>query len=320
MNANNLNHEGNLVERFRHSLEARGMKGRLVFIRRLADLEGAWKKHLSPGNYSEQFIRDYLEYPQFSLPPELPEAKTIVVTATPSPQTKVIFHWEGQAYRLLLPPTYGDYRRVREKVEAVLGESFGAAGYRFVRAVLPVKRLAVHSGLAEYGRNNITYVEGMGSFVRLSAYYTDYAADTETWAEVRMMNACQTCSACQKACPTGAIRDDRFLLQADRCLTYMNEFGRDFPDWLDPRHHNALYGCMHCQWKCPQNRAVVGWFEERCEFSEIETALILKGASLAEMPKETQEKFDNLEWAEGMDTLPRNLRVLLQKEAVPGGV
>jgi len=296
------------------------MKGRLVSIDHLADLEAAWNEHLSQGQYSEQFVNDYLGYPQFSPPPELPEARTIAVMAAPRPQTRVTFHWEGNAYRLTLPPTYGDYRLVREKVEALLGETFGAKGYRFTRATLPVKRLAVHSGLAEYGRNNITYVEGMGSFLRLSAYYTDYPAEADSWADVRMMEACQTCSACRKACPTGAIREDRFLLQADRCLTYMNEFGRDFPDWLDPRHHNALYGCMLCQRKCPQNRAVVGWFEERCEFSETETDMILKGVPVADMPEAMQEKFDALEWAEAMDTLPRNLRVLLEKEAVLGGV
>jgi epoxyqueuosine reductase len=36
-----------------------------------------------------------------------------------------------------------------------------------------LKRLAVRSGLARYGRNNVTYVEGMGSFLELSASLTD---------------------------------------------------------------------------------------------------------------------------------------------------
>ena len=36
-----------------------------------------------------------------------------------------------------------------------------------------MKLAAVRSGLAQYGRNNICYVEGMGSFFSFHAYLTD---------------------------------------------------------------------------------------------------------------------------------------------------
>ncbi len=49
----------------------------------------------------------------------------------------------------------------------------GPAGIEVARARIPVKLLAVRTGLAQYGRNNIAYVRNMGSLVRLDAFCTD---------------------------------------------------------------------------------------------------------------------------------------------------
>jgi epoxyqueuosine reductase len=38
-------------------------------------------------------------------------------------------------------------------------------------SLLPLKSLAVRSGLAAYGRNNVCYVPGMGSFLELVGLY-----------------------------------------------------------------------------------------------------------------------------------------------------
>jgi len=42
----------------------------------------------------------------------------------------------------------------------------------YAARIVPIDRLAVRGGLATYGRNNVTYVPGMGSFHRLSAFYS----------------------------------------------------------------------------------------------------------------------------------------------------
>ena len=45
-------------------------------------------------------------------------------------------------------------------------------------------------------------------------------------------------------CPTKAIRQDRFLISAEQCLTFFNEKPDDFPEWVNPVWHNCLIGCM----------------------------------------------------------------------------
>jgi epoxyqueuosine reductase len=230
--------------------------------------------------------------------------------------------------RFIIPPTYfeqGTENRVREFLARVLEP----AGYRVAEAVLPKKLLAVRSGLAAYGKNNISYVPGMGSFFGLIAVYSDLPAQEDNWREPQVMESCRNCSACLRHCPVGAIpstspldsaRDElragtseRFLLRAERCITFHNEKPSDvpFPAWMDPSWHNCLIGCLHCQRVCPQNREFLPWVEEGIEFSPEETALLLQGVALDQLPPATAKKLEQSDTIDLLDVFPRNLAVLL---------
>jgi epoxyqueuosine reductase len=170
----------------------------------------------------------------------------------------------------------------------------------------------VRSGLASYGRNNITYVEGWGSYVRLTGFYSDLPCERREWREPAAMKACEHCRACVNACPSGAIGEGRFLLEAERCITLYNEEAPDFPAWIDREWHNSLIGCMICQDVCPANSANVDWLEGDIEFSEEETALILKGGPPEGLPRELVMKLEAADLLVAYEVLPRNLRVLLE--------
>ncbi|MFB0533733.1 MAG: 4Fe-4S double cluster binding domain-containing protein, partial [Anaerolineae bacterium] len=159
------------------------------------------------------------------------------------------------------------------------------------------------------------YVPGMGSFHRLVAFYSDLPCQEDNWQELQMMESCQNCSACLVSCPTGAITSERFLLRAERCITFHNERAGDFPfpAWLDPSWHNCLIGCLHCQRVCPQNKDFLEWVEEGAEFSQEETALILEGVPLDQLPATTATQWKQLGLDEDYDIFPRNLRVLLRR-------
>ena len=197
----------------------------------------------------------------------------------------------------------------------VLQAQLEAGGYRLWDANLPKKLLAARSGLARYGRNNIAYIPGMGSYFRLLLFASDLPAADDIWQEAEAMELCTHCTACLKACPTGAILEDRFLLSAERCLTYHNERTAEFPDWLDSDWHHCLVGCMHCQLVCPENKDVRGWVEEGPAFSEQETALLLQGTALEQLPSETAEKLRQCEMGDFLEVVPRNLRALLGEVA-----
>lgn len=294
-------------------LEERGYKGRIVSILRLSDLQKEIEDLYKQGLLDEGFYQERLAWFPFSPSDSLPESRSIIVIAVPQPQIRVIFSWNGRALPLLIPPTYVAYHEVNQRVEDLLTAFLGLEGYRVAQAALPLKLLAVRSGLGYYGRNNICYVHGMGSFHRLVAFYSDFPCQEDEWREAEMLEHCQNCQACLRSCLTGAITSERFLLHAERCITFHNERSDDFPSWIDPSWHNCLVGCLHCQRACPQNRDFLNWVERGEEFSREETALILAGVPLDQFPSATAEKLERLDLVEYTNVLPRNLRVMLTR-------
>ena len=59
-----------------------------------------------------------------------------------------------------------------ESTESHLKKFLLSENYKIVEVSdIPLKRLAVQSGMAVYGRNNICYIDGMGSNFSFIAYY-----------------------------------------------------------------------------------------------------------------------------------------------------
>ncbi|MFA5312977.1 MAG: 4Fe-4S double cluster binding domain-containing protein, partial [Methanomassiliicoccales archaeon] len=149
-------------------------------------------------------------------------------------------------------------------------------------------------------------------FHRLLAFYTDLDLRTDDWQEREMLPACATCRMCMKACPVSAIVEDRFLIHAERCLTFFDEMPSDraFPSTISVDSHNALIGCMKCQNVCPYDKKVRDWAEEGESFSEEETAFLLSGTFEGDMANEICRKLER----HGLDLtiFPRNLEVLLR--------
>ena len=300
---------------FLSRLEEQGYRGRIVSIDHIDELREGIEGRYRQGLFDEEFYRNWLTRFVFEAPDSLPEAKSLIVVAVPQPQYRLVFTWKGEPRPFLIPPTYVGYNDTKQKVERLLAEAVKAQGYGVERAKLPEKLLAVRSGLAAYGRNNISYVPGMGSFQEPVAFFSDLPCEDDTWQEARMMDACEDCSACLCSCPTGAIASDRLLLHAERCLRFHNEEPGDvaFPDWMDPSWHNCLVGCMLCQKACPQNKEFVNWVEDGPQFSEEETALVLQGVALDHLPADTSAKWKHLGLDEDYDIYPRNLRALISK-------
>ncbi len=274
------------------------------------EIQGRWNK----GELNEEFSREYLPRFKFTPPPELPNAQSVIIVAMPRPPTQATFTWKEKPQSFTLPPTYTAYDEKRIYVEHAVAEELGKTGYKIATAMLPLKLLAVRSGLAEYGRNNIAYVSGMGSFMRLTAVYSDMPCTKDSWQETRTMKRCEICENCSKACPTGAISSDRFLLRAEKCLTYHNEKKGSipFPEWIKPTWHNCIIGCIRCQAACPENKQFLQQVGETATFNEAETKLLIKGAPLEQIPAATLKKMKMLSLTDYFDALPRNLSALLK--------
>jgi len=229
-------------------------------------------------SHNERY-RGYLDPSRFTLPEGFPDAKFIIIIARFSPLMLVDFHLNNEKREVMLPPesyfngmTNNDWNKFIEE------QIIKLSGYRIEGVEkIPLKRLAVRSGLAKYGRNNICYVDEMGSFVSLHAFFTDFEFAEDNWQDVQMMDFCESCTICMDECPCACIREENFVIDAPRCISWHNERKGDFPKWMDPGAHNALLGCMRCQMSCPENIQVVqqtGRFED---VVEEETLGILNG-------------------------------------------
>ena len=320
MNADGIKKRGYVgVKRFAEELlfrlEERLYQGRIVSIEHLRDLQEEIGGRYRQGLFDEEFYQERLAWFHFQIPDSLPEAKSMIVVAIPRPQSQAIFKWNGESRALLLPPTYVAYEETRKGVEDLLAGILNPEGYSVARTKLPLKLLAVRSGLGLYGRNNICYVHGMGSFLQLVAVYSDMPCQKDSWREVSMMKRCQNCHACRLNCPTSATPSDRFLLRAERCIVFHNEKKGNvpFPGWMDPSWHNCLVGCLHCQRVCPENKDFLQWIEGNEEFSEEETALLVEGAVLDKLPAATVRKLKKLDLVEYLGSLPRNLGVFFKR-------
>ena len=241
-----------------------------------------------------------------------PGARSIIIVAAPQPQFQLEFHHDGNVIPVTIPPTYllTTDRLVSELLEQILS----IKGYHITSARLPQKLLAVRSGLGRYGKNNICYIGGMGSFHRPVTFFSDLPCIEDNWQNAGSMKCCSSCTICTQNCPTGAISPERFLVHADRCLTLQNELPGPFPDWVDPAWHHSLIGCMRCQSVCPVNKDHVHRVERKEVFTENETALLLAGTPKNRLPAATLQKIERLDMIESgyYDILPRNLNVLIK--------
>lgn len=292
-------------------MEQEGFRAAIVSVAHLTELRDDVEEHHRAGRIAEQVYRTGLSGFVFGPPPEMPEGKSVMIISTPQPHIRFTFTWNGGKVATYLPPTYSS--TISDRVGTILEEILTPAGHRLVRARIPLKLAAVRSGLARYGKNNITYVEGMGSYHRLTAFFSDLPCREDTWGEAKVVEQCDRCNACREKCPTGAISSDRFLLRAERCLTYLNEHEGDFPAWLDPGAHHCLEGCLYCQAHCPVNRQITVTVEDGRAFDEWETELILQGASRDRLPEAMIDKLKEFGFEDGLPEIARNLRALLDR-------
>ncbi len=292
-------------------MEKQGYRGKIVSVGHVSELQQDIEEKYLRSLLSADVYREVLSYVDFRIPEISSRAESIIVVSVPQRQVRLTFNWNGNSLHCMVPPSYS--HAPDEQAKNLLEPHLKSNGHHLVRADLPLKLLAVRSGLAQYGRNNISYVQGMGSFHRLAAFYSDLPCLEDNWGELVTMERCEKCTACGKVCPTGAIPSDRFLLRAERCLTFHNEGQGEFPPWLEPSWHHCLVGCLYCQKVCPVDKDFLEMIEEGAAFSHQETESLLQGRLRPKIPEETIIKLEKLGLIEYLDILHRNLGVLIQK-------
>jgi epoxyqueuosine reductase len=278
-----------LNEKIQEEMEGLGYQARTVSIIHLPEVQETVGRLVRQGLLNKRLCESWHFY--LNANKNLPEAETIVVVAMPHPITRICFEYRGNVYPADIPPDYFA-GKAESRAETALNNVLKTGGYKLARAHLALKTLAVRSGLAEYGRNNIAYVSGMGSLCTLVAFYTDWVGEEDNWQETKAMAACENCSLCRENCPTGSISADHFLIHAEKCLGFLQEMKPNHPYWVQfqPDWDNALMGCTRCQFVCPVDKPYLGRIVEGPSFSEEETGLMLDKTPWEGLSEETQQK------------------------------
>jgi len=150
-------------------------------------------------------------------------------------------------------PASDDARKAVEEVEKFLCSK----GYRAKAAPnLPLKPTAVQGGLARYGRNGVTAIDGLGSRYALQMVLTDapLELDQQELSELRLSDSCADCGRCVKACPVGAL-DGTGRVDVKKCIRARSD---EYPldEAYRPLIGRSLYGCDICQDVCSRNGGV----------------------------------------------------------------
>lgn len=282
---------------------------KVISIEHLAELKAILEdfgKEETLNNFQNWIINKLYK---FEMPEETFKINSIILVAVHHPfYAKVNFIKDGQS-KTFFSLVRADF----DKVEDYLTKFAAEKGYSIKLAKnLPFKRLATHSGLAKYGRNNITYIDGLGSNFSYIAYFTDMLCEEDTWGEMQNTDFCNKCELCLKECPTKAILKDKFLIDSQKCLSCINEMPGDFPAWIPKTAHHTLYDCLICQRVCPMNREQLNNVMEDICFTEEETNMLLEGKPIDTFSEEFKAKVYMLGINEWYKAIPRNLKTLFE--------
>lgn len=303
---------GNLADFVKKHLERGGLQAAVFTAGLVPGLYGELAERARNGEIASLLLEEGTLKGLASGSFEVPSwAKSVILVSMAQPIGRLCFEHAKGATWGIVPPQYRENQD--DSVSEYLVKALGPAGFRAEKGKIPLKLAAARSGLGEYGRNNLVYTAENGSFHRLAAFYSDLPCGNSAWKEPAMMEACRSCEACLERCPTGCIAKGRFLVKAERCLTFHNESLQPLPAWIDRAWLNSLVGCMRCQSVCPVDRPFLSRIETLGTFSREETEALLQAPSPAEMPLPIAERLESIGLGEYLHILGRNLQLLINR-------
>lgn len=295
--------------KFEKLLEENRIKHKIISSSHLEFIEDDINAKYKKGIIDEKIYDYYLKYFNYEYKNKDNQLK-IIITAKPQKISVVIFKHKKRDLKAIIPPTY-IYTKDRELCFNILRQSFSYVE----KAHLPLKLLSAYSGLSVYGKNNITYIPEMGSFVRLDAFLVRYEGERDNWNKIEIMEECNHCDRCIKNCPRHCISEHNFIIDAGRCITLYSETKGSFEDnGIPVSVINALIGCMRCQIACPVNQPFLKSREVVELFNEEETQMILDDTFRNN--QDLMTKLKTIDLNENEQVISRNLRALMIKNKI----
>ncbi|RMG82538.1 MAG: tRNA epoxyqueuosine(34) reductase QueG [Bacteroidetes bacterium] len=153
----------------------------------------------------------------------------------------------GKDYHFLLKDKL---KTLLQLLRAEVGEVEGRC---FVDSAPVMERQwAQNSGLGWTGKNTLLIHPRAGSYFFLA----ELIIDLDLVPDAPLRDHCGTCTRCIDACPTDAISENGYLLDASKCISYLTIELRDetLPEAFRGKMKNYMFGCDICQQVCPWNK------------------------------------------------------------------
>lgn len=110
---------------------------------------------------------------------------------------------------------------------------------------------ARRSGIGWLGKNTLLIHPRAGSYFFLA----ELIIDLPLAADGPMKDYCGSCTRCIEACPTDAIAEEGYRLDASKCISYLTiELKDEIPEAFQGKMEHWVFGCDICQEVCPWNR------------------------------------------------------------------
>lgn len=214
---------------------------------------------------------------------------------------------------------YGrDYHKVvKKKLKTLAGKiesRLGSYSWRaFVDSAPVLERdWAKRAGIGWIGKNTMLINPRKGS----RFFLAELLVDLELSYDKPMDDYCGTCTRCIDACPTDAILEEAYKMDASRCISYLTIELKDeeIPPEFAPHMENWMFGCDICQDVCPWNR----FSEVHNEDEFIPSEKLIK-MTQKEWANLSQEEFNELFKASavkrtGYSGLKRNIKFLNKQD------
>lgn len=180
----------------------------------------------------------------------LKDAKTVITAAvsynTGKTPATISRYASGKDYHAVLKEKLEKIKTFLKKNDPVIKTKISVDS-----SVIAEKSFAAKAGTGWIGRNSLLINEKLGSWFFLA----ELIIDREYEPDPPVSEKCGECRECIKACPTGAIREDR-TIDADKCISYWTIEEKEFSTHSKKatEYHPFAYGCDICQEVCPWNR------------------------------------------------------------------
>src|SRR6056297_2316448 len=170
---------------------------------------------------------------------------------------------------------------------------------------------AKRSGLGWMGKNTLLIHPRVGSYFFLA----ELIIDLPLMADTPISDHCGRCRRCIDACPTDAIAEEGYQLDASKCISYLTiELKDAIPTEFKGKMEDWIFGCDICQEVCPWNR-----FSKPHNEPAFEPPAKLEDMSKSDWAELSQDVFQTLFKKSAVKRtkykgLKRNIRFVLDRE------